>query len=43
MANELTEPKGQRRKPKSRRKLRTKLGRESYALRMKTVEPIFGR
>ena len=26
-----------------RRKLRTKRGRQSYALRMQTVEPVFGR
>ena len=36
-------PKGLSAKDRMRRKLRTKRGRERYALRMETVEPVFGQ
>ena len=36
-------PKGLSVKDRMRRKLRTKRGRERYALRMETVEPVFGQ
>ncbi len=35
-------PKGLSRRDRIRRKLRTKRRRERYALRMETVEPVFG-
>ncbi len=36
-------PKGLSARDRMRRKLRTKRGRERYALRMETVEPVFGQ
>ena len=36
-------PKGLSPRDRMRRKLRTKRGRERYALRMETVEPVFGQ
>ena len=36
-------PKGLSVRDRMRRKLRTKRGRERYALRMETVEPVFGQ
>ena len=36
-------PKGLSARERMRRKLRTKRGRERYALRMETVEPVFGQ
>ena len=36
-------PKGLSARDRIRRKLRTKRGRERYALRMETVEPVFGQ
>ena len=36
-------PKGLTARDRMRRKLRTKRGRERYALRMETVEPVFGQ
>ena len=42
-ASKRNPPKGQSARERMRRKLRTKRGRERYALRMERAEPVFGQ